>query len=189
MNTTLIDKARAWVESDPDPVTREQGAALLARADAGELASHFDGLLEFGTAGLRAKVGTGSMRMNSAVVRIASWAVARHLRNTVAAGKTPLVVLGYDARLSSRSRSMHCIRQPGCRASRATRWHALRLAARASQPASLLACLFGLNVCLIATELAAQDPCWRHPPGQASSPMRCRRTARAPGTAQQPAGS
>jgi phosphomannomutase len=102
MTLTLIERARQWAETDPDPATRLQAEALIAAGDPRQLEEHFGGLLEFGTAGLRAKVGPGSLRMNAAVVRQATWAVAQDLLAAHRVGKECVVVLAYDARLSSR---------------------------------------------------------------------------------------
>ena len=72
--TDLLAAARAWTADDPDAVTRAEliglaDAAESGDADAGaELADAMAGMLEFGTAGLRGKLGGGNNRMNRAVV-------------------------------------------------------------------------------------------------------------------------
>ena len=103
----LRARVEAWVDDDPDPETRAGLTSLLrvAAADdtegeaaAAELADRFAGTLEFGTAGLRAELGGGPMRMNSAVVsRTAAGLVAYLLDNGLRRG----VVVGYDARHNS----------------------------------------------------------------------------------------
>ena len=92
--------AEAWLAADPDPHTRAELETLLASAgtDAGaaeELRRRFDGRLRFGTAGLRAPLGTGPARMNRVVVRSATAAVMA----TLPAGAR--VVIGHDARRNS----------------------------------------------------------------------------------------
>lgn len=100
---TLLDTARAWLAEDPDPVTTAELSALIERAEAGdidaadELADAFDGTLQFGTAGLRGRLGPGSNRMNRIVVARAAAGLAAYL---VANGGTS-VVIGYDARRNS----------------------------------------------------------------------------------------
>lgn len=100
---TLIDTARAWLAEDPDPVTAAELVALIAKAEASdadaavELADAFDGTLQFGTAGLRGRLGPGSNRMNHVVVARAAAGLAAYL---VAQGGTA-VVIGYDARRNS----------------------------------------------------------------------------------------
>src|ERR1017187_10772358 len=79
-----------------DPEAGDQGElrALLDRAYAGsagseaasELRDRFGGRLQFGTAGLRGAVGAGPNRLNRAVVRAATAAVAGRLLRDEADG-------------------------------------------------------------------------------------------------------
>lgn len=102
-----VDRAAvtAWINEDPDPATRAELTELLAAHDAGdaaataELADAFSGTLQFGTAGLRGRLGGGPMRMNRAVVIRAAAGLAAYLRGTLGEGFT--VVIGYDARHNS----------------------------------------------------------------------------------------
>ncbi|MFN8071294.1 MAG: phospho-sugar mutase [Mycobacterium sp.] len=105
---TLLQTARAWLAQDPDPATAGELSALIAGAEAGdaeasdELADAFDGTLQFGTAGLRGRLGPGSNRMNRVVVARAAAGLAAYL--IAAAGTTGerlRVVIGYDARRNS----------------------------------------------------------------------------------------
>lgn len=84
--------ARAWLAQDPDPVTREELAALLEAGDEEGLAERFGARLEFGTAGLRGRLGAGPNRMNRVTVMRAAAGVAQW------AGPGATVVIGYDAR-------------------------------------------------------------------------------------------
>ncbi|MFJ9843919.1 phospho-sugar mutase [Kitasatospora sp. NPDC101155] len=107
--TDLLARARTWLAEDPDPQTREELTALLARAEApegeedgklawAELAERFADRLQFGTAGLRGELGAGPMRMNRAVViRAAAGLVAYVKKENLG----DLVVIGYDARHKS----------------------------------------------------------------------------------------
>ena len=90
----------AWIDDDPDEHDREELRGLLDRAAgddgaAAELRDRFTGRLTFGTAGLRGVMGAGPNRMNLAVVRAATAAVAGWLTESVA---TPAVAVGCDAR-------------------------------------------------------------------------------------------
>jgi len=99
--TGLHTAVAEWVAADPDPDTRAELLDLLARGAQGELAERFAGRLSFGTAGLRAELGAGPMRMNRLVVRQAAAGLVRHLRETGC--DAPLVVVGFDARHKSDS--------------------------------------------------------------------------------------
>lgn len=95
----------SWIAHDPDPETRAEITALLTAAEAGdseacaELSDRFQGLLQFGTAGLRGAMAGGPFRMNRAVVRKAAAGLSAWLKRAV--GGDALVVIGYDARYHS----------------------------------------------------------------------------------------
>jgi phosphomannomutase len=97
----VIEQARAWLEEDPDPQTREELAALLEAGDTAALAERFSGMLQFGTAGLRGELGAGPMRMNRALVIRAAAGLASYLKAHQEGDEPGLVVVGYDARYKS----------------------------------------------------------------------------------------
>jgi phosphomannomutase len=105
----LLVTARRWLDGEPDDDIRIELSELVERADAGEigpLAERFDGSLQFGTAGLRAAVGAGPMRMNRLVVRQAAAGLGRWLLGEETAGRLPDaaargVVIAHDARRKS----------------------------------------------------------------------------------------
>jgi phosphomannomutase len=106
-----IDAIEAWIADDPDRRDQAELRGLLDLAETGdggvnpadaadaeaELRDRFTGRLTFGTAGLRGAVGAGPNRMNRAVVRAATAAVAGWLLDAASA-TTPAVVVGCDAR-------------------------------------------------------------------------------------------
>lgn len=102
--TEAIALARAWMAQDPDPVTRAELDALVARAETGapqavaDLVARFAGRLDFGTAGLRGELGAGPTRMNRVLVAQAAAGLAAYLR---AREDTPSIVIGYDGRHNS----------------------------------------------------------------------------------------
>ena len=91
-----------WLAGDPDPATRAETQALLDSGDEQGLHERFGSGLEFGTAGLRGKLGAGPHRMNRAVVLRTSAGVASHALSDVAGARERGVVVGCDARLLSR---------------------------------------------------------------------------------------
>jgi phosphomannomutase len=129
----LGERVEAWMADDPDAGDRTELQALLDRAfglaDAGaleELRDRFAGRLEFGTAGLRGVVAAGPNRMNRAVVRAATAAVAGWLLDSVPAPAGVSVVVGCDARhrsaefageaarvLAGAGLEVHMLPQPG----------------------------------------------------------------------------
>lgn len=123
----LAEQVRTWIADDPDPTTAAELTALLERAEADlpdpaagtvtpeqrqtvldvqeardDLADRFQGLLQFGTAGLRGAIGGGPHRMNRAVViRAASGLGAYLLGELEGVTPAPHVVVGHDARHGS----------------------------------------------------------------------------------------
>lgn len=104
LTAELRARIEAWRRDDPDTDTRAELARLVATCDQGgaegagaaaELDERFAGRLAFGTAGLRAEIGAGPMRMNRVVVRQAAAGLVRWL------GRNATIVIGYDARHKS----------------------------------------------------------------------------------------
>jgi phosphomannomutase len=96
----VATRAHAWLEAEPDDDIRDELQALI---DGGgeALAERFAGRLTFGTAGLRAAVGAGPLRMNRLVVRQAAAGLAQYLLDTDPDARERGVVIGYDARRKS----------------------------------------------------------------------------------------
>lgn len=107
-----LERARSFLAEDPDPSTREELSALLARAEGGDvearedLVERFSGTLAFGTAGLRGAMGAGTLRMNRVVVIKATWGLGTYLLEEGARlgvdAKKRGVVIGFDGRKNSR---------------------------------------------------------------------------------------
>ena len=92
--------AEKWLAAEPDADMREELVTLLAGPD-DELAERFSGRLQFGTAGLRAAVGAGPLRMNRLVVRQAAAGLVEHLLAHVPDVAAKGVIIGFDARRKS----------------------------------------------------------------------------------------
>ena len=95
----LVARTEAWIAGDPDAETQTELAQLLKSEDWDILQERMDGVLEFGTAGIRGAVEAGSNRMNRAVV-IRTTAGLSSFLNDHRAGP---VVVGFDGRTSSRA--------------------------------------------------------------------------------------
>ena len=97
----LAARAAAWRDADPDPQTRAELDQLLAGGNAAALADRFDGTLAFGTAGIRAEIGAGPMRMNRLVAGRVAAGLARYITTKDQAAVTAGVAVGYDGRTNS----------------------------------------------------------------------------------------
>ncbi|MGP5524556.1 phospho-sugar mutase [Glutamicibacter arilaitensis] len=103
----LLDAAGKWAAQDPDPQTQEELQLLIQRVTEGDalafedISERFSGVLEFGTAGLRAELGAGPVRMNRVVVMRTAAGIARFLSEQANGQYTPKVVIGFDARFNS----------------------------------------------------------------------------------------
>ncbi len=94
----VVEQARAWLAQDPDPQTRAELQQLIETND-DELTDCFAGRLQFGTAGLRGKLGPGPNRMNRVVVMQAAAGLASYLNKLHPHEAS--IVIGYDARHNS----------------------------------------------------------------------------------------
>lgn len=102
---SIISTAKEWLASDPHEETQHQLRVLIEQAGKAdpralqELHDSFSGSLQFGTAGLRGKLGPGPNRMNVVVVARAAAGLAKYLNQQ---GSAQSVVIGYDARHNSK---------------------------------------------------------------------------------------
>jgi phosphomannomutase len=97
----LAARAAAWRDADPDPDTRAELDRLLASGDTAALAERFEGSLAFGTAGIRAEIGAGPMRMNRLVAGRVAAGLAGYITTRDPAAATAGVAVGYDGRTKS----------------------------------------------------------------------------------------
>ncbi|KOO13867.1 phosphoglucomutase [Vibrio xuii] len=98
----MMEKVTHWLEKDPDPHTREELQHLIDEKAFTELEDRFSQRLEFGTAGLRGKVGCGPNRMNRLVIQETATGLGHYLIEQVSDAPSRGVVIGYDGRTDSK---------------------------------------------------------------------------------------
>lgn len=95
----LLPAAQAWLEQEPDDTHRAELEELMK--DPKKLTERFGGVLEFGTAGIRGKLGAGPMRMNRVLIQKVTRGLANCLSKEIADVQKKGVVIGFDARRQS----------------------------------------------------------------------------------------
>ncbi|MFA4726802.1 phospho-sugar mutase [Vibrio vulnificus] len=98
----MLKQVTDWLARDPDPRTREELQYLIDEKMTEELQDRFRGRLEFGTAGLRGKVGSGPNRMNRLVIQETATGLGHYLIETIRDAAARGVVIGYDGRTDSK---------------------------------------------------------------------------------------
>ncbi|KAJ1728455.1 hypothetical protein LPJ61_004023 [Coemansia biformis] len=98
---TTLQLAERWLAEDRDPATRAQIEALVARGDDAALEALLRAPIEFGTAGLRARMEAGYSRLNQLTVISASQGLAAYVEREVAGAHERGVVVAHDHRHNS----------------------------------------------------------------------------------------
>lgn len=94
---------KEWLRLDRNPTSRAKVEALISKGDEASLRDIMCQRLEFGTAGLRGKMGPGFNRMNAVTVQQSTQGMCRYLQQeTPDILKTGGVMIGHDARHGSR---------------------------------------------------------------------------------------
>ncbi len=97
---SIRDTANRWLIAEPDDDIRAQLVALLDGPEE-DLNERFSGSLGFGTAGIRAAIGAGPLRMNRLVVRQVAAGLGHFLLENDPAVASRGVLIGYDGRRKS----------------------------------------------------------------------------------------
>lgn len=100
---SLMLTARRWIDADPDPETRSELESLISNGNALELRDRFDGSLRFGTAGIRAALGAGPLRMNRLVAARFATGLGDFIHASEPLAAKSGVVIGFDGRTKSRT--------------------------------------------------------------------------------------
>ena len=93
----LRDEVQKWIDHDPDKKTAAELSKWLTENNETEIARSFNGFLQFGTAGLRGRIGVGPSCMNRAVVSRTAAGIVSFMK----ANNLSSVVIGRDARHGS----------------------------------------------------------------------------------------
>ena len=101
-----LNYVKAWLDADPDPETKAELQALLDKDDQEKIEKLFAHRLSFGTAGLRAALGPGPMRMNRLTVSQTTKGLADFLNSNreqyLDKDGQLSIVIGYDGRKNSK---------------------------------------------------------------------------------------
>ncbi len=99
--STIIDKARLWLDDGFDEQTRAEVRRMLDEDQEG-LTEAFYTDLEFGTGGLRGIMGVGTNRVNIYTIGMATQGLANYLKKSYPAGTRLKAAVTYDSRNQSR---------------------------------------------------------------------------------------
>ncbi|MDD9194852.1 phospho-sugar mutase [Aliivibrio sp. S3MY1] len=97
----MMQKITNWLSRDPEPRTREELQYLVDIGSVAELEDRFSSRLQFGTAGLRGRVGAGPNRMNRLVIQETATGLGHYLIDKITNASERGVVIGYDGRTDS----------------------------------------------------------------------------------------
>ncbi|NOU60319.1 phospho-sugar mutase [Marinifilum caeruleilacunae] len=98
----VIEVANKWLVGNYDQATKDAVKELLEQDDKTALIDSFYKDLEFGTGGLRGKMGPGTNRMNIYTVGAATQGLANYLNKSFPEKEQISVCIGYDCRNNSK---------------------------------------------------------------------------------------
>ncbi|ODN03111.1 Phosphoglucomutase-2 [Orchesella cincta] len=98
----LLTKFRKWMEWDQNETTRQQIQEMAELGQLDDLRKHLLKRLQFGTAGLRGRMGPGNNCMNDLVIIQTSQGLASYVMKTCGNGNQLGAVVCYDGRHNSR---------------------------------------------------------------------------------------
>ncbi|XP_064609937.1 phosphopentomutase-like [Liolophura sinensis] len=98
----LESKVKNWLDWDKNEKSREEISNLKASGNKEELKKRLSARMEFGTAGLRARMGTGFSMMNDLTIIQTTQGLLKYLESACSDLKERGVVVGFDGRHNSR---------------------------------------------------------------------------------------
>jgi len=100
MTKNVNDNVLSWMESDIDDYSKNEIIKLLENNEQ-ELIESFSKQLEFGTGGMRAKMGVGSNRINKYTIGLASQGLANYLKKKFNNLREIKIIIAFDNRTNS----------------------------------------------------------------------------------------
>ncbi|CAD6241646.1 GSCOCG00009322001-RA-CDS [Cotesia congregata] len=98
----LDDKISEWLNFNKDPEAKNEVLELVSQGDVKLLSKLFLQRLEFGTAGLRGRMGPGYNQMNEVVIIQTGQGLMKYLKASVDDLEEKGVIIGYDGRYNSK---------------------------------------------------------------------------------------
>lgn len=99
---TLDQKILDWLSWDKNKNTLHEVEDMLEKNDVKKLSKLFLSRMEFGTAGLRGRMGAGFSQMNDLVIIQTAQGLVRYLLQVFNDAPAKGFVIGYDGRYNSR---------------------------------------------------------------------------------------
>ncbi|MGL5440555.1 MAG: phospho-sugar mutase, partial [Filifactoraceae bacterium] len=138
------DLFNSWLE---DPfIDEETKIELMAIVDENEIEDRFYQDLEFGTAGLRGKLGAGTNRMNKYVVAKATYALAKVILSFGEEAKSKGVAIAFDCRNFSIEFSQIAARTLAATGIKVYLFESLRPTPELSYAVRYYNCIAGINI-------------------------------------------
>lgn len=101
-NPNLDNKIKEWFNWDRNEETIGETNLLVKENDVNKLSKLFLERMEFGTAGLRGRMGTGYAQMNDLVIIQTAQGLVNYLLQVFQDTREKGFVIGYDGRYNSR---------------------------------------------------------------------------------------
>ncbi|MBI3211549.1 MAG: phospho-sugar mutase, partial [Simkania negevensis] len=101
MDPLIKKEIEKWLHPPYDIATQEAVKKLL-KENPQELADSFNGTIEFGTGGMRGKMGVGTNRLNSYTIQKATQGLANYILKTPPSLERHRIFISYDSRNHSR---------------------------------------------------------------------------------------
>jgi len=110
MEAAITKKIESWLTENYDLNTRNEIKKLQEENNESELYDRFYKNLEFGTGGLRGKMGAGSNRINIYTIGMATQGLANYINASESNSDQKSVIIAYDSRNNSKTFSLFAAR-------------------------------------------------------------------------------